>query len=329
VGGLLVMTAAVYAASLRWGYVYEDAANMTFGWSGHGLRLVPGRSLSVWLWEGIGALTGFAPVWQRLVSLLLHLVNGALIWRLAVGLGFDRVGIAVATGLFLLHPLQIEAVVSVAYRTELLIALCVLLACWCGEQGRWWLAWPLMMLAPLVKPAGVVALALVPLWACWRRSPSWTPTVRLWWALACVPMLLISGAWVQQEWNGGRGLAWMSLPAATETLAAWTLLLGQWAVPWRPTIDPDWTRLITWPVATTALVAWGVAVGMVAQTWRVAASWLVLLVAWSGALVLPRLLWQLGEGLHGHHLYAGTIALALATGKCFHHGQGQTHAEPY
>ena len=99
-----------------------------------------------------------------------------------------------------------------------------------------------------------------------------------------------------------------------QTLTAWTLVLWQWCVPIAQSVDPDWALLATWPVASAALAMWGLAAGVICQAWRTRA-WGVLLIGWTAILIAPRLIWQLGEGLHEHHLYLATIAMSLAVGR--------------
>ena len=313
------MTAALYSPTLSYGYVYEDVARAPFVWDGWRAWMTmavhaPARSLTRLLWHGLGQLTSYAPAWQHGASVFVHLVNGLLIWALARRLQFDSVAVTVATGVFLLHPVQLESVAYVSARTELLMTASVLIALWCVERG--WVVPAFFSAASAVggKEAGVVALALVPLWALWRGLPTWTPTVSMYWGVACWLLLLIALEWLRVQ-----QLLWMPGDEVTRTLTAWTLLLGQWIVPTGLSIDPDWARLTPWPIRALAGAACGVAVGMLWQErvrWR---TWPALIGLWVFLLVLPRLAWQLGEGLHVHHLYLATVVLSLATGRAFLH----------
>ena len=308
------MTAALYAPSLSWGYVYEDTVNLQMPLTWREWRagitspaVMPSRWLSVTMQTAIGVATDHDPFWQRLASLVLHLLNGTLLWVLASRLRLGIVGSAMAAGLFLLHPIQSEAVAAVANRTELLIALSALTAIWCAERSVWWLAWGLALLAVMVKPAGIVVLGLVPVWAWWRGLPSWTP---IYWAAACCPIVLIGLDGV----SGGMGmrLLWSSPAEAVLTATAWSVLLAQWVWPVGLSFDPDWANITTPPVVAVALGAWAI---MSVLTRR--CQWVALIVVWATVGIAPRLPWQLGEGLHEHHLYLMTVALSLGTGRLF------------
>lgn len=63
-----------------------------------------------------------------LTNLLLHIVNGLLIYRLFFSLHNDRILATVGAALFLLHPLQVESVAWVSQRKNLLAMLFFLLA---------------------------------------------------------------------------------------------------------------------------------------------------------------------------------------------------------
>lgn len=311
-GGLL-LTIAVYAQSLSWGYVYEDT-NRPQAWTGWHMPSAFAQWADALLWHAVGELTAYHARWQRIVSLCLHLLNGGLIARLASRLRCDAVGVAVAVGLFLLHPLQIESVAAIAYRSELLIGLCVLTALLCVERGWLLAAGCVTLSALLMKPAAVVVLALVPVWAWWRRAS--TGTAALYWAMVCWPVLLVGVDLLRGGVRPYR-LFWAPVESMAHTLAAWTLLLTQWVIPTPQTIDPDWAVRVTPLVLAFTFTVWTSAIALAWQARRSMPPWSALLVLWLGVLIAPRALWQLGEGLHEHHLYTATIPLSLVVGRAF------------
>jgi tetratricopeptide (TPR) repeat protein len=69
-------------------------------------------------------------------NLLLHLLNGLLLYRLMLGLHADRLAAAVAAALFLLHPVQVETVAWASQRKTLLAMLFFLAAWLCYNRFR-------------------------------------------------------------------------------------------------------------------------------------------------------------------------------------------------
>ena len=309
---LLVLTTLAYAASLRGEYVYEDMRDagryetsvVWPGWSDALARSLRPTGGTTFVQTSVAYLTDTSPHAQRAVSLVWHLGNGVVLWLLARRV-LPAAGALMATGLFLLHPLQTESVAYVAGRSELLVGTAVLAALLAAERGWWVLAWALATSAVLGKHAGVMALALVPLWASWRRLPMWTSHVRNVWWMACGIV-----AWVGLDFLRERALFLARPDQIAASLAAWARLLALWVVPVGQTIDHDWAALPLWLGAVAAL-GWGAA--LIAAI-RHHASWASLAVLWSLVVVLPRLVVQIGEGPHEHHLYSVTIALSLATG---------------
>jgi tetratricopeptide (TPR) repeat protein len=141
-----------------------------------GLRAVTNLSLlldkEVW---------GLNPAPYHATNLLLHLANGLLVWLIlrklverAGGAAEEpgRVGALFGAGLFLLHPLQTEAVAYIASRSEVLCALFAYAACYvflqAGEEGAGvgrtaailaLLGLGLVSKEPAVAMAGVLLLA--------------------------------------------------------------------------------------------------------------------------------------------------------------------------
>lgn len=66
------------------------------------------------------SLFGLNPGGWHLHNLLLHLINGTLVYAVFLALGGKRTGALFAAGVFLLHPLQTEVVAWVKGRDDLL-----------------------------------------------------------------------------------------------------------------------------------------------------------------------------------------------------------------
>lgn len=138
---LLVVTAAVYVRMLGHSFLnWDDTLYVTRntsiqGLTWHNIRTVfssyyvgnyaPIQMLSymldytAWgLWPG-----GFL-----LNNLLVHTLNGLLVYRLLLKWHFDRLSAAIGAGLFLLHPVQVETVAWVSQRKTLLAMFFFLLA---------------------------------------------------------------------------------------------------------------------------------------------------------------------------------------------------------
>lgn len=292
------MTIAAYGGSFDGWFVYEDATGPA------GMRLVRWLSQATFIaTESVSS----TPRAARIVSLGWHLLNGLLLWvlvRPVIGLSAT----VLAVGLFLLHPIQTESVAYLASRPELVLASCVLLACLASSGGRVWLAGILAGLAIFAKEMGVMAWALVPLWA-WFTRQRWRPgTPDLWAAssllMATVFVLSVAGAGL------GQALPWAYYGGQLVALGRllWLLPDALWS-PLTLTIDHDW-GWITPSLAAVALLA---VPCLLWWTWRVSRLWTFAL-AWTLLAVLPRLLMPMPDGIHERHLYTPTIALSLAIG---------------
>lgn len=140
--GLALALAAVaaYLPALSGPFLFDDlnlpmlAANAdTIPWIFYlrrGVRAVTNLSL-----VADKTLWGLNPAPYHVLNLLLHLVNGWLVFGIVkkllerAGRGSARAA-AFGAGLFLLHPLQTEAVAYIASRSEVLCALFAYAACY-------------------------------------------------------------------------------------------------------------------------------------------------------------------------------------------------------
>lgn len=295
------MTALAYASSLSGGWVFEDQRSDAAD--------VYQETMPVKLWRPRSvtqlshALTtrflGDSPLAARSVSLAWHLLNGVLLWLVARRAVAEAAAV-MAAGLWLLLPIQTEAVAGVAYRSELIAATWLLLALWCVR----WPAVAFVFAAAAVtgKETGAMALALVPWWA-WRFH-RWTETQAVYWGI---------GAWIVMlagisQTNPGFWTQAPSNPAVE--LAAVTSLLARMAWPAGLTIDHDWAAITAW-MAGAAVVLW---LGALATAWRRAWPFWGFALVWTLIALAPRLVLEMGEGVHERHIYTPAIAWCLVIG---------------
>ena len=302
------MTALAYAGSLSSGYIYEDWTEPRLQpWSVSQVFAdtiaTPQRSLDRWVTRLTQRSAAADATLARSISLALHLLNGWLLWILARPV-LSAVGAGSAAALFLLHPAQTEAVAYVASRPDVLTGGWVLLALLASRYSAW-LALACAALAVTGKEMGVMALALVPLWAVWTGQ-RWTRAQMAAWACVAVVMgaLLVRGLAVSSAtWE-----VWSPWYVAGQ-LAALLRLVALWPEAlWNVsalTIDHDWTW-ITKPVALGAVVLWTAAVYR--RGWLRFAALFVLTAS------LPRVIAPLLDGQHERHLYVGSISICLAVG---------------
>ncbi len=101
-----------------------------------------------------------APGGLHATNLALHVANGLLVCALATLLGISAVGALFAGGVFLLHPIQVEAVAWVSGRKDLLAAFFVLLS-WHAFERRKPALSAIAFLAAGLSKATVVFLPVV------------------------------------------------------------------------------------------------------------------------------------------------------------------------
>lgn len=286
------MTALVYGPSLAGGWVLEDA-RQPVAWS---LALSP-RRVSSWVSWATQTLFSAGPGPARSVSLALHLVNGvcvALVARRLVPAG----AAVLAMGVFLLHPLNTEAVAYPAMQSELLLTGATLAAMLVAPRSLVG-AWGLCALAALAKEAGIASFLVVAVWMTSLRALwSWR-TAGAWLASVAGPALL---AWpVMASLDYG----WPEMQDITRSVTGYGALLLKFLIPVGLTPLHDWWGL-TRPVAAIGLM---VAMLVIGLTWRTRARGGVLLVI---ASLAPRLPWWLPGGPTEHHVYLASAGMSVA-----------------
>ena len=107
------------------------------------------------------------PIWGvwapgfRITNLLLHAVNGWLVFLLARGLLGSPAAALASAAVYLIHPVQTEAVVSIVGRSELLAAGLFFSAWLAFRKRRTWLAAVAYFLAALAKESAITLPAIV------------------------------------------------------------------------------------------------------------------------------------------------------------------------
>jgi Flp pilus assembly protein TadD len=211
---MLLATAALYAPVLAHGYVFDDVPAIsdnpvvlhgTLGdvashdyWGGRpGFRHVttyrPLTTLTFWLEARLG---GLSPWRTHLINLLLHLGSVALLAAVLRRMGVPPPTAWLATGLFAVHPVHLEAVAGAVNRAELLafvLGAGALLA-WITCRRR--AAVAMFGLALFAKENAVTVLPLMLAWDLWL-DPSRSPQARPGWrrlALRHAPLLALVAA---------------------------------------------------------------------------------------------------------------------------------------
>ena len=145
----LALACSSFLPALGFGFVYDDALQLVgnpnvHGWAGLGKAFTD----HVWSFDPTkaGTLRYYRPLfmvvltlgWQAFqshaagyhaLSLLLHLCAGSLVWRVAQELQVPARERLVALTIFLLHPMQIQAVAFISAVSEPMVAIAALSSC--------------------------------------------------------------------------------------------------------------------------------------------------------------------------------------------------------
>lgn len=305
---LLLITLAVYAPTLRHGFVYEDGrdAHLTLDPARYGLSelmQMPYRSTAKLSKALDIALFGIQPWGFHLGSMLWHGLNVVLLFAVA-WLILPPWGAVLAAGVFALHPIQVEAVAYVSARPDLVTTTGVLLALLSASLGSFTGAVCGVLFACLSKETSIVAWGLVPLWAAWTSAAF--PVKRWIW---CVAGCGAVGLFFLRFYFGALTV---SPTLAGAQLAAIWRLLALVPVPYGFTVDHDWAAVAgLGPLAlvgSLGLTAWAVTEGWTRRSW-LAFAWL-----WTLLALAPRLFVSLQEGLHEHHMMIPLIGWCLCAG---------------
>lgn len=300
----LLLTAALYSPLAGAPFVFEDVHYL----SSQPVWRVPGRALTT-------VSISSHPAAAHLTNVALHLVNGALVYRVALLVTSPAAAVC-AAGVFLLHPLNSEAVSYVAARGDLLVTLFALVAAWSALTGRWLVCGAAVLGAGLSKEIGlvVVPLAVVTL-AIFRQGLPQTRLVRD--ALLCGAGLVMGAAWLHvSSWiamsaaGGGSVYPWMTFVQWQLGMLARLLTLAVWPIGF--SIDHDALTLAGgWLALGGALIAASLCAA--AWAWK-RAPVLAWGLAWAVLTVAPRFLVPTIEFFHEYYLYAAMVGVSVLLG---------------
>lgn len=299
--GLMGLILALWAWSYRtvWtaGFVYEDL-------TAHGAYTT--RPLTAWTWT----LTP-TPMTAHALNLALALVVAGLVWVVARALGFSRWGALVASELWLLHPLSVEAVAYASSRAELLATIGILIAV-LGATRPATVTGAIGLMAGVVlalasKESGVVVLLLMPLTIAWTRR-QWDLETAL--PVAVCAVVMVIGLDVH---GGFRAVMNYGGTDSVSTLAVtwWDWLLIQaaatqhWltAAVWLSglTPDPDLDRVpLLWRMASVGLLG---TLGVTAAWLRHRRPLVAFGLAWCLVALVPRFIVQTPQGYLNAHQF--------------------------
>jgi len=348
-GGLAVVVMAAYGPALRGPFVFDDRY-LPFQDPGF-------QNRPVWEWLKLSRplllltywvnyrLFGLDPFPYHLLNVLFHLGAGWMVYRL-VRWGLEQVKAdrtrdawiaAFAASVFLLHPLQTEAVSYVASRSEnlsVLLALSawVLFLHWRTEPvtfRRAAVILALLLAAVLSKEHTAVVPALFLLTDIWWSRRDWWETLRAQWRL----YLLLAGSalaglgWVwrvlsQSDTAGFRvaGLPWHHY-FYTECQVIW-IYLRMWVLPYGQNVDHFYPIARSfWNPATlagfAALVATGIAAVALRRRYPLACfGWLVFLFLIAPtSSVIP-----IQDAMAERRLYLPSVGLLLILAEAIRRG---------
>ena len=313
--GLLLLTALVYQSVRTHPFVYEDE-NAIVQHAAVRMQEPVDVTRTRWLTVLTYRLTFWAvgekPAAYHLTNLGLHLANGVLVYHLAVLYVAPQTAV-LAAGLFLLHPLQGEAVNYAASRTDLLstcLILSALLLAWRQTWRRslsWTRALGVFLLGAAAMCAKESAIVVVPLllidpmargWEGIRRY--WKPLIGL---LGMQSLAMITV--LRHEYRFASDYSPLRF-AAIESAAVWRYVgLTLW--PRGFTVDHDFEVvpvLLAWLAlgALVAVIGWAI--------WR-RHTVIGFGVLWAAVCLAPRFALPLTEFLAEHQTYLAWIGIWL------------------
>ncbi len=320
---LLALTVLAYLPVGRATFVYEDRTAVLETTINATAPIAPLRTRALTrLSYRLDKAIGHGEPWAfHSTNLVLHLVNGVLVLLLARRLGLSDTAAVGALALFLLHPMQSEAVAYIAGRTEVLSTALVLgaLLVWLSTRASW--RWPvtmaLLILAMSAKESAIVGAGLVAWMSCWYHRER-VPRRHLVWlgVLAGVGAALAVTVLTQEHVVAADAdrLHYMEWQAT----ALWQYV-GYYVWPVGQSVDHDFTTI---PLAVrmmflvlTGAIAIAAAFCLAARQYcgeplQLAAC----SVGWILIALGPRFLVRIPEVLNEHQLYLPSVALALCAG---------------
>lgn len=321
---IVALTAWSYFPILHYGLNYEDQAWVPRILSSQGFYGAGTYNPVMWLSIADQAIYhGWLGGWH-VTNFLLHVINGILVSVFArqmavrAGLSYSSVRVTqlLAMAIFLLHPIQTEAVVYLTGRWDLASTTFALLAMIASSP---FLSLPACAMALIIKPSAIVVpllvwwtlryqvrrpsvlLILTALWACWIGS------------LYMAPQLITDLQQGRSRCVGvenGCGVIGSTTAGVLEYPAYQSLTLVTAAahvvVPYNLTIEPDPTHrpfsLALESLAAVLALAGFAALSKSPLAW--AAGWVLL-------SILPRFFMRTPEWIHDRQLYLAFVGVAI------------------
>lgn len=258
---------------------FTDASTAAAPETGMGRTIY--RPLPTWTFALNRKAAGLRPWAWRLPNLLLHALNGALVFFLLSGaLGLGPAAAALGAALFLVHPAQVESVAWITQRSNLMCAAGGLGALLLLARGNpWGLA--AYGAALLSKETAATLLPFI-LWTVWARPDDRRKKIVLSAAAAvltaayAVLRTAVVGGVAQREWRGG------FLDNLLVGQASWLEYVSLLLRPVRLTVshmqyvDNPWEHPAPW-LGALLLLLW---VGAVPVLWRRGFRLAALAMAW-------------------------------------------------
>jgi hypothetical protein len=211
-------------------------------------------------------LDGFEPRWFRVVNILIHALNGLLLFAVLRRLGAAMFITVVSALLFIVHPLAVESVTYIVQRFTSLGTLWVLLCLWlyfgsitAEGRSRSWLrgAAVVAALAGMLTKEDAVVVPLLAVGLDWLVLGTRLHTV-LWRALPLlltlpvVPGMVMAVSWAQHDgaWSLEQAVNLVNL--RQRPWSHWQYAMTQW------TVMVEYLRLLVWPSGQNLCHTWPV-----------------------------------------------------------------------
>lgn len=296
---LALLTIAAYWPAMSADFVYDD---MHFVMNNDQVRHGPisvryPRALTLLSYRLNFLATGENPFYFHIANLGIHLLNGCLILALAQSV-FSLADWAAffMAGLFLLHPLQSEAVIYISGRSELLATFFILLSVLLFAHEQYIFAGLAFVLSVASKEIGLVTPVL---WWLYAEKE----VIRSRRVIGCVAVGFLLAA-LGPLWHYG-SVIWQN--ASLGTTYAVMALLSRTVWPSSFSIDHDFYGTPSWLAGTSGAVFIMVIVfGWIYRRTNAGFS-----VLWIAALTIPHILGEPRGYLAEHHMYAPFVGVAL------------------
>ncbi|NNN07319.1 MAG: hypothetical protein HKL90_15620 [Elusimicrobia bacterium] len=337
---LLLATALVYSPLIAAGFVYDDWWMIPRNPAIRGIHLLryfldpatladPAAGFAGDVYRPLTTLSfavdfkmwALRPGFYHLENILLHLANGYLLWRL-LGLWLkNKAEALLATALFLLHPVQVEAVSWIGQRTNLLSTFALLgaLHYFVGAGGsprrRWIIGGCCYAVALLCRESAVVLPVLVAL----VDAQGWRPKTdgRAGRTILYGELILITAAYlglrffIMRHWSQFSEAVPPWWQSSGLGVLAFSTYLGKTIFPMALRPSYDYPEFNVWFITG----AYGVALGYLGLVWGVRRKNPLLFtgLAWFLACLLPVLqLIPIRAFVSERFLYVPMMGAALA-----------------